>query len=384
MDNIEQLLESSDETYIYLKDVAKYYWVEKKKFYSRWEVCSNLRIPAKDIFDMRWDEIKDYDGLCYKKWWKAFHYNLLSEKDILLPSDKPEIDIHIKNLISTIAWHSEENIDYLHKALLYKYTHINDYTVPAMVFYGKWWSGKSSFITLLSTIFWEDNVLWNLWQSDISGNFDTYKGRKIIVEFAEITTNSTHTDIRTLNKLKNMIFAEKIYINEKWVQVYQIDNIAWFFISSNNNMPIQLDDKSKWNRRFSVMKSVSGLENGEEVNQVIRDKDKVANYLAWLLQKYPEIVSQKSFPTLENNDKKELEERGQNEANAFWEWLASNHPEMKWKQRVLDINNKMDAYCFQAEIELYSFKKYFWKNSIYPKRNMRFWDKVFSWVEITS
>lgn len=383
MKNIEKMVESSDETYIYLKDVAKYFWVEKKKFYSRWEVCSNLCISGKNLNDMRGDEIKDYDGLCYQKWWKNFYYNLLNEKDILPPSDKPNIDSNIQNLIATIWWYQEENIEYLHKALLYKYTHINDYTVPAIVFYGKWWSGKSSFITLLSTIFWEENVLWNLWQSDISGSFDTYKGRKLIVEFAEITTNSTHADIRTLNKLKNMIFAEKIYINEKWVQVYQIENIAWFFISSNNNMPIQLDDKSKWNRRFSVMKSISTLENWEEVNQVIRDKNKVANYLAWLFQKYPDIAPLKSFPALENKDKEELEERWQNEANAFWDWLASNYPEMKWKQRVSDINDKMDTYCLQAGIESYSFNKYFWKNSIYLKKNIRFKDGVFSWVEIT-
>jgi hypothetical protein len=34
-------------------------------------------------------------------------------------------------------------------------------------------------------------------------------------------------------------------VNEKGIQPYQIENIAWFFISSNSNKPLQLDDKDK-------------------------------------------------------------------------------------------------------------------------------------------
>jgi hypothetical protein len=34
-------------------------------------------------------------------------------------------------------------------------------------------------------------------------------------------------------------------VNEKFVKQYQIENIAQFFISSNSNRPIQLDDKEK-------------------------------------------------------------------------------------------------------------------------------------------
>jgi hypothetical protein len=36
-----------------------------------------------------------------------------------------------------------------------------------------------------------------------------------VVEFAELATNNTYNDIKVLNKLKNIIGAEKITVNEK-------------------------------------------------------------------------------------------------------------------------------------------------------------------------
>jgi len=60
-------------------------------------------------------------------------------------------------------------------------------------------------MSLLETIFYKDNVLANLGQRDLTGSFDTYRGQKLIVEFAEVTTNNTHSDMGILNKLKNII-----------------------------------------------------------------------------------------------------------------------------------------------------------------------------------
>gem|GEM_PF-5879505 len=66
----------------------------------------------------------------------------------------------------------------------------------------------------------------------------------MIVSFDEIVTNNTNEDVNITNKLKNLIFAEEITINQKYVNMYQTKNSAWFFISSNNNTPIKLDDSS--------------------------------------------------------------------------------------------------------------------------------------------
>jgi len=383
LENIEELLNPSKDTYIYLKDMAKYYWVEKWKFFKWPDVCSNLMIPKVKLNEYRkTGKIGDYDSICYYHWWKDYCYNLLSEDDILTPSDNPILDPYIDELITNIARNNDDNYEYIMRAILYKYTHLNDYSIPAIVFYWVWWSWKSSFITLLSTIFWECNIMGNLGQRDISSSFDTYKGQKLVVEFAEITTNNTHWDMMVLNKLKNIVGAEKITVNEKWIQPYQIDNIAWFFISSNSNKPIKLDDKDKWNRRFSIFKSISKLKNGKEVNSSIRDKKKVSDFIAWLHEMFPDVLNYKSLSALDNEDKRELEERSQNDVNKFWEWLKSNYPNYKWKIRVTSINDKIWEYCNDNGIESYTFKRYFWNNSIYPKKNIRFWDKVYAWVII--
>ena len=373
---VERLTESWD-SYSYIKRVAKMYWHNKKVLFKMNDVATNLMCTASDLIELRkrW-LIKTYDSFCYLKWGKEGCLNLLEEDKILLPSKEAILDKDIQTLIENICWHKPENIEYLHKALLYKYLNINDHTVPAVIFYGMWGSGKGTYLSLLETIFWETNILSNLWQRDITGGFDTYTGKKIAVEFAEISTNNTNKDYGILNKLKNLIGADMITVNEKGIQPYQIENIAWFFISSNSNHPIQLDDKDKWNRRFSVIRSESQLTNGDATNKAIRDKEKVANYLAWLHKEYPDVLTYKKLDALDNQDKKDLEDRSQNESNNFWERFKDNNPDLHWKHKLDVINIYITDYCNQNEIDEKEFKKYFWNTSRYNKKKIRIWDKT--------
>lgn len=382
-DRLENISDELKDTYCYIKSVAKYYWKEQKRFFRPADVANNIMCTNKELNWLRhYGIINTYDNICYLRWGRNLCLNLLDEEKILLPSDKPILDKYIKELIDNVCWYKQENIEYLHKAILYKYLNINDFTIPSIVFYWVWWSWKWTFITLLSTIFWDDNVLSNLWQRDISSSFDTYKGQKIAVEFAEISTNNTHSDMKILNKLKNIIWAERITVNEKWVQPYQIENIAWFFISSNSNRPLQLDDRDKWNRRFTIIKSISKLENWKEVNQAIKNIEKVSNYLAWLYKTYPEVLNYKKLEALDNKDKRELEERSQNEANNFWDWLEDNYSDINWKMKKVEVENYINKYCYENNMDEKEFLKYFWNNSKYTKKKIRIWDKTHYWVEI--
>jgi len=383
LEEISSSLAKSYDTYAYIKKVAKYYWVNQKVFFRPADVSNNLMCTNKELNWLRqYSIINTYDNICYLKWWREWCLNLLDEEKIILPSDNPLLNEYIKELIDNVCGHKKENIEYLHKAILYKYVNINDFTIPSIVFYWVWWSGKWTFIALLSTIFWEDNILSNLWQRDISSSFDTYKGQKIAVEFAEISTNNTNSDMKILNKLKNIIWAEKITINEKWVQPYQIDNIAWFFISSNSNKPLQLDDRDKWNRRFTIIKSISKMKNWKEVNKSIRSIEKVSNYLAWLYKTYPEVISYKKLESLDNQDKRELEERSQNEANNFWDWFKENYSDIKWKITKMEIEEYINKYCFENNMDEKEFLKYFWNNSRYSKKKIRIRKRTHYWVEI--
>lgn len=360
------------ELYVYIKYNAKYMWVQQKKFFTWSEVASNLLCDMKDLKEMREKEIiKDYEKLCYKKWWQKGCYNLLNEDSILKPSENPELDSDIKTLISNVCWHKEENIDWLYKAILYKYLNINSFTIPCVVLFGKWWSWKGTLISLLATVFWWENTTANMWQRDLSSSFDTYLWDKLILEFAEVITNHTGNDRQVLNKLKNMVGAEKITVNPKNVQPFQIENIAWIFISSNSNMPLLLDDKDKWNRRFSIIRSTTKLENGSQINESVKDIQKVSNFLAWLLQNYPEVQEWDRIEELENDEKKDLEWMSLSESWHFWEYYEEKFPLKKGKIPKWEIDEAIDTYCLHNDLYNRSFKKFFWKTSKYPIRRLR-------------
>ena len=329
-------------------------------------------------------EIESYDDVCYLKGGRDGCFNLLNEDSILKPSDTPELHPLIETLITNVCGGNEVNIEYIHKAILYKYLNINDHTIPAIVFYGTGGSGKGTMMSLLWTIFGKENTQVNLGQNDISWNFDTYAGQKIIVEFAEVTTNNTHQDIRTLNKLKNYIWAKYIHINKKGVQVYWIENIAWFFISSNSLKPLQLDSKDKWNRRFTVIKSTKPLENWKEINDVIEDKAIVSNYLAWLMKTYSDVEKYTFLEALDNKDKRELEEFTQSEVNDFWDWVEENYPQFRGKKTVNEVKQLITMFCIENEIDEKEFMRYFKNHSRYQKKRFRRNGKLHYWYDIPS
>jgi len=375
-----------DQSYIYIEELAKYYNYKYRRFYNGFEVCSNLILKPKDLLLLREGQVlKSYKRLCYCRWGIKWCFNLLDESKILLPSDNPHLDINIKRLIENVCGFNKENIEYLHKLILYKYVHVNDFNVPAVIFYWAWWSGKWTIVSLFWTIFWEDNILANLGQWDLDSNFSSYQWWKLIVEYAEVSTNSISQDIKNLNKLKNQILAPKIMVNCKWVHPYEVENIALFIISSNSEYPLRLDSKDKGNRRFSVIKSLSSLSSDEwmKINKAIRNKETVSNYLWRLLSEFPEIIEVTSISALDNKDKADLESKSETEANDFWEWYFEKYPNSDIKIPLNDIYVYMDTYANEMWIEsLYEFKKYFWKGSKYQKRKIRIWDKTCYGVHI--
>ena len=129
------------------------------------------------------------------------------------------------------------------------------------------------------------------------------------------------------------------------------------------------------------MRSVSKLTKWKEINNTIKDKEKVANYLAWLIEEYPEVFKYEKLEALDNEDKRELEERSQSEANQFWEWLEDNFPSIWDKLTKHEVENHVSLYCDEHELEYRELMKYFWHNSKYPKKKIRIWKKTYYWVE---
>lgn len=365
----------NNQTYIYIYSNSNYFWVEENKFIKESDVISNLMITKKELYNLRreWN-IQEFNDICYLKWWKEWCFNLLNNNDILKPSDNPILHKDIELLINNLCWYKSDNIEYLHKALLYKYLNINNHIVPAVVFYWAGWSWKWTYISLLSTIFWDNNVLQNLWQKELSSDFDTYTWAKIIVSFNEISTNNTASDMRLTNKLKNIICEDTLIVNVKNQKQYQINNIAWVFISSNSNKPIKLDSREKWNRRFTIIKSTKSLrEKWWDINKSVKDKNIVSDYIARLLVTYPEVKDFKVLTALNNNDKRELEELSRQEVDNFWDRVISDKKEMikNYKLTIHDIRILQDEYCIMVWLNEYEFWKYFWNNSRFIKKKIR-------------
>ena len=382
--NLEEKYDSIEWTYVYIKSISKYLWLERKKFLSISDMCHNNMITTKEVMALRWFWIvQTFDDLTYKVWWEKWKFNLLDENVILKPSCNPILHNDIKELIYNLCWWSQENIEYLHKAIYYKYLNINDVNIPCIIFHWIGWSWKWTLISMLETIYWKENVLKNLGQRELSGNFDAYKWQKIIVEFAEITTWSRINDIRIVNKLKNIIWSSVIQVNDKWISTYQIDNIAWFFITSNSNIPIKLDSKEAWNRRFCVIKSKTKLSRWEDINKTVRNKNIVSDYLARLENKYWEVKYCKKLDTLENEDKKLLEDLSQDESNNFWDWVLSKSPELMWeKLKQEEVVEELKKYCDTFNLSYPDIMKYFWQNSRYEKKKIRIWEKIYVGVKI--
>ena len=370
-----KILEESKDAYAYVKRYASYYctsfwWC----FFKAHDVASNLMMNQWDLTNLRknWF-IKTYEDICYSWKEKEGYLNLLNKDNFVRITEYnfPEIDFHIEKLITNLGWYKKENIDFLHKLILYKYLNIDDHTIWWVILHGAWGSGKGTLVSLFETIFGTENVLANLWKESLTSAFSTYTGKKLVVELWEIASQNTYADKQTFNKLKNIVGSKTFIVNEKHQKQYETENIALFFITSNSNRPIMLDDSSVWNRRFSVIRSDTPLTNGKEINETIKDKMIVWNYLKWIMETYPDVKNLKKFEALDNQDKRDLENFCQAEANQFWEWLGDNYPDFYGRKRIQEINNFIDTYCLENDVNIYELKKFFWNHSKYPRTKMR-------------
>jgi hypothetical protein len=240
--------------FIFLRKYLEYYdtyenCIVKSDAVTRW---TGLK-PAKLNDLLQEGMIKKFYDTCYLSGGKENHYNTLDERLILKKSLTPDIHPDIKFLIDNLCGHQKRNIDWLHRAILYKYTHINDVLVPAVLFKGVGGSGKGTFMRLLSQIFSQENVMSGLGTNSLLSDFCPYTGNKLVVEINELS-GGTHRDaIRILDKIKSLVFEPRIMVNMKGVQAREADNIAWFIMSSNHQKPLQLDSEQSGNRRFTII-----------------------------------------------------------------------------------------------------------------------------------
>lgn len=313
--------------------------------------------------------------VCYSPTPKEWYYNVFNPLTILQPSSTPRLHPWIKKLFENITHGDLAGIEWLHKCILYKYTHLDDVEVPCIVFYWKGGSGKSTFTVLLGGIFGTENLEWNISKQKLESQFDIIKGDKLIYELAEITTNNSQIDKGILNKLKTLIFAPKIRVNKKGQQDYETTNHAWFIINSNSQRPILLDNWDTENRRFTFFRSEMKL-TGEDADLVYSildpknpnyDPNALADYLAWLYLKYPEVLAMRKIECLENEDKARVTQNSESKLDEFVRFLKQEYPFKKlW---VWDVETAIHAYQLSyGNCDTHSLKWLFESYSPFIKR----------------
>lgn len=347
--------------FIFIRDDMEYYDVKYKRFQGSDKIAKFMWLTGKELFKLVSDKkIPTFEGLCYRDWGRDWYYNTLDKNTIMQYPGDVEAKLHpgLDKLFYNICWGKKKNMNWLHWAILYKLTHLNDVTLPAVIMYGIGWSWKGTFIRLLSKIFWEENTMFNLKQRDLESSFDSYQWEKLIVEFQEIISWNTMQDKKILDRIKSIVWEPTITVNAKFQNARPVDNIAWFHFSSNHSVPIQLDSKHSWNRRFTIIKTLGKLNEklAEEVNnEVIRNPKAIEEYVAWLYENFSEVTEMTSYPALDNDEKKNLEESCESAANQFFEWFETKYPYI-YKLSVKQKNILLTQYCSETWEDEYDAK----------------------------
>lgn len=378
--------------FIMLDKHLEYYDTKYMKYQKKESVAWFLWMSSKELFQsvQVWT-IPSYEDLCYWYWGKEGFYNTLREDNIITHWGKEEPILHpaIEKLIFNICNGKKKNIEWVHKSILYKITHINDVHIPALILYWSGWSWKGTFLNLLASIFWEENTQIWLWQKDLESWFDAYQWNKLIVEFKEVSSGNKHNDKKILDRIKSFVWEPKISVRSLHKDSREVDNIARFHLSSNHAVPIQLDSKHSGNRRFTIIKTWNKLnsELAKEVNQeVIPNKTLIKQYVSWLYDTYPEVIEMKSLPALENKEKEMLEDNCSSVADQFFERLEEKYPYV-YKITNVEKNYLLDKYCtemwensYDAKFKQSNFDLWLWHR--YEKKALKIDGKTTRWYFI--
>jgi len=226
--------------------------------------------------------IKTYTGITY---WenKEDYLNLLNKNTFTKIWKEGDIK-NIKNLVNNVCWGKQENIEWLEKAILYKYLNPHK-KIPNVVLYNIDLDIKILFMELLSKIFWEENTKVNLEQR----NINMINWTKLVVEITWFFTPNTFVWTRLYRLLKN----EEVEFKVKNSPKVSIKNITWFFIYSINHIPIRENDKYLLRKDISYINSKwKNIDNIREFKEDINNTKNIETYLQYLHNKYFNKISQ--------------------------------------------------------------------------------------------
>jgi len=365
-----------DETKMKYCDVSdSNFWYCKKQ-----DLLDFLEINPKDLNDLKrsW-KIPKYKWLVYKDWWQQWYYNLFKKETVTDVWNKNSCIPEIKYLISNLCNKDKDSIEWVEKAILFKYENLNEVIIPALVFCGEQWTWKWLFLELLTRIFWKENTQRGITQESLNSRFVPYHGKKLIVEMNELYIENYNQWKKVMNKLKAMINESKIQVEKKGMDHIVVDSIAWFIMSSNEKVPIKLDWWSTNDRRFTIIETGEYIapERGGEIYNSFTDEN-IWNFLKYLKNKYWEnTLNTNDVIALNNESKRKLTEATQSAWDSFFKRIESEYPDINfitnnqrddllWKYRGLVDDNEP----FDNRYKIKFFNE--WLSFRYEVANLRF------------
>lgn len=236
-------------------------------------------------------------------------------------------DWRIKALELSISNGKAENLEYLQRMFAWKILHPGDYRLPAVLVHGEGGAGRGlMFYRLPATIFGEQNCAL-IMARDVTGTFQSKIAGKLVVGINESVAEKTAAEA-----IRNWLFSEKAWINEKFIKPYEVSHFAMVaFLSNEATGGVTLRGDHS-DRRYSVFKVDHRLEYwlqrlapehlGREITyeeavriideaddkhdmtrSVWRNREKLADWLGVLVTKYghlprPEALHGEDYESL--------------------------------------------------------------------------------------
>jgi hypothetical protein len=168
--------------------------------------------------------------------------------------------------------------------------------------------------------------MFGLNQDSIDSRFSPDIDHKLVVEVKELSVTNTEKGIHGMNKLKSIIFEDRIQKEKKGVDTITVDHIAWYIMSSNNSRSIVLDSSTSGNRRFSIIKTTDIRileEQGRRIEEAIYRNS--TDFLAYLFANHEQKTS---IQALENTEKEIAEWLNESISTKFFKWFENKYPEI--------------------------------------------------------
>lgn len=158
-------------------------------------------------------------------------------------------------LMLALGGGTQEGKDHLERLLVWKYMHPDDFLIPCVNWYDEGGVGKNLFVDgILGALFGHDQVV-SAGLDNITGAFNSLvKGRTVVM------LNEASRRKVDMEKFKMLVGQPDLYINEKKIAQYRVQNTPWYLIASNDPMSIPVEGKRS-DRRWSIIRLTSSIEN---------------------------------------------------------------------------------------------------------------------------